>query len=409
MGLTDKERESMDDYFKRKGLGRLWENLKLFVEESGGSTGGNQGSVDDNTSGDNQGGGNTGSGNTDNDNTGSVSGNFKTFKRKLPFVEMHLSESFLTDVLGYETVDQAIEWLPYRNKVSLGSARYPKENSDYIHRSSIPNTLAIYKGSHQSKTTIVDLNTTLKSFDTSVYQKLNPSPDSKYEINYSIMYFRDNDFYAVEKYTSDSTNGERIIKYDIMPKVLNLDYLPLSEVVERTKSGEHKFEIVCFACRLMKYEESFTESNDENIRNLNSLFDYYSFGDHNTRPRTVEGVCAKFEELLSKIEPARVHSATYFNIFDESKLDDYITEPFNTHVFRFIPDNYPYHSTGGQVTRVELYPCAEDFRYVFGNTNVNSNAYLIDTSLLNEDREIAITDTINDDLEETFTEVYPCV
>ena len=25
------------------------------------------------------------------------------------------------------------------------------------------------------------------------------------------------------------------------------------------------------------------------------------------------------------------------------------------------------------------------------------------------DKEIAITDTINDDLEETFTEVYPCV
>lgn len=45
----------------------------------------------------------------------------------------------------------------------------------------------------------------------------------------------------------------------------------------------------------------------------------------------------------------------------------------------------------------------------FGNTNINSNAYLIDSSLLNEDREIAITDTINDDLEETFTEVYPCV
>lgn len=128
-----------------------------------------------------------------------------------------------------------------------------------------------------------------------------------------------------------------------------------------------------------------------------------------TKPRTVEGVCEKFEELLSKIDPSKVHSAIHFNIFDESKLDDYTAEPFNTHVFRFIPDNYPYHSTGGQVTRVELYPNKEDFRYVFGNTNINSNAYLIDTSLLNEDREIAITDTINDDLEETFTEVYPCV
>ena len=66
-------------------------------------------------------------------------------------------------------------------------------------------------------------------------------------------------------------------------------------------------------------------------------------------------------------------------------------------------------SGGNQVTRVELYPNKEDFRYVFGNTNVNSNAYLIDSSIFNEDREIAITDTINDDLEETFTEVYPCV
>ena len=408
MGLTDKEKESMDDYFKRKGLSRLWENLKLFVEDLKGG--------DDNTSGNNQGSGNTGSGNgntsggnTDNDNTGSVSGNFKTFKRKLPFVEMHLSESFLTDVLGYETVEQALEWLPYRNKVSLGSARYPKENENYIHRSSIPNTLAVYKGKHQSKTTSVDLNAVLKSFDTSVYQKLNSADDSQFEINYSIMYFRDNDFYAVERQTSNSDNGRVIIKSDIIPRVLNLEYLPLSEVVERTKSGTGKFEIICLACRLKKGEGSFTESDDENIRNLYSLFDYYSFVDYANRPKTAEGVCAKFEELLSKIDPSKVHSATYFNIFDESKLDDYASEPFNTHVFRFIPDNYPYHSTGGQVTRVELYPNKEDFRYVFGNTNVNSNAYLIDSSLLNEDREIAITDTINDDLEETFTEVYPCV
>jgi hypothetical protein len=400
MTLTNKERESMDNYFKRKGLARLWENLKLFVENSKGS-GGNTGT------GGNTGGGNTGSGNGG--NTGSVSGNLKTFKRKLPFVEMHLSESFLTDVLGYESVDQAIEWLPYRNKVSLGSARYPKENQSYTHRSSIPNTLALYKGSHQSKTTLVDLNAVLKSFDTSVYQKLDSADDSQYEINYSIMYFRNDDFYEREYHTPDLTIGEEIIKYEIVPRVLTAHYLPLSEVVERTKSGSAKFEIVCFACRLKKDEESFTESDDENIRNLYRLFDYYSFGDYDTKPRTVAGVCAKFEELLSKIDPSKVHSATYFNIFDETKVDDYISEPFNTHVFRFIPDNYPYHSTGGQVTRVELYPCAEDFRYVFGNTNVNSNAYLIDSSLLNEDRDIAITDTINDDLEEEFTEVYPCV
>ena len=395
MGLTDKEKESINGYFKRKGLGRLWENLKLFVEDSKGTGGGNT----DN--------GNQGGGNTDNGNTGSVSGNFKTFKRKLPFVEMHISEPFLTDVLGYETVEQALEWLPYRNKVSLGSARYPKENSNYIHRSSIPNTLAVYKGKHQSKTTSVNLNAVLKSFDTSVYQKLDSADDSQFEINYSIMYFRDNDFYAMEYLTANSPSGRVIIKNDIIPSVLNCGFLPLSEAVERTKSGTGKFEIICLACRLKKGEGSFTESNDENIRNLYSLFDYYSFG--GTKPKTVQEVYAIFNDLLSKIDPSKVHSATYFKIFDESKLDDYNTEPFNTHVFRFIPDNYPYHATGGQVTRVELYPNKEDFRYVFGNTNVNSNAYLIDSSLLNEDREIAITDTINDDLEETFTEVYPCV
>lgn len=399
MTLTNKERESMDDYFKRKGLGRLWENLKLFVESSAGSG--------------NTGGGNTGSGNgnTGGDNTGNdnqVSGNFKTFKRKLPFVEMHFSESFLTDVLGYESVDQAIEWLPHRNKVSLGSARYPSENSAYIHRSSIPNTLAVYKGKHGSKTTRVDLNAVLKSFDTSVYSELNSSDDSQYEINYSIMYFRDGEFYEREYSTPDLTIGEEIIKYDIIPRVLNLHYLPLSEVVERSMLGSAKFEIICFACRLKKGEESFTESDDENIRNLYRLFDYYSLDSEN-RPKSVQEVYTMFNELLSKIDPAKVHTATYFNIFDESKLDDYITEPFNTHVFRFIPDNYPYHSTGGQVTRVELYPNKEDFRYVFGNTNVNSNAYLIDTSLLSKERYIAITDAINDDLEETFTEVYPCV
>lgn len=47
MGLTDKEKESIDDYFKRKGLSRLWENLKLFVGDSKG-TGGSGGSVDGN-------------------------------------------------------------------------------------------------------------------------------------------------------------------------------------------------------------------------------------------------------------------------------------------------------------------------------------------------------------------------
>lgn len=42
MTLTDKERESIDDYFVRRGLGRLWENLKLLMEShSGGGGGGN--------------------------------------------------------------------------------------------------------------------------------------------------------------------------------------------------------------------------------------------------------------------------------------------------------------------------------------------------------------------------------
>lgn len=41
MTLTDKERESMDDYFVRRGLGRLWENLKLLIESNGGGGGGN--------------------------------------------------------------------------------------------------------------------------------------------------------------------------------------------------------------------------------------------------------------------------------------------------------------------------------------------------------------------------------
>lgn len=41
MTLTDKERESMDDYFVRRGLGRLWENLKLLMESHSGGSGGN--------------------------------------------------------------------------------------------------------------------------------------------------------------------------------------------------------------------------------------------------------------------------------------------------------------------------------------------------------------------------------
>lgn len=41
MTLTDKERESMDDYFVRRGLGRLWENLKLLMESHSGGGGGN--------------------------------------------------------------------------------------------------------------------------------------------------------------------------------------------------------------------------------------------------------------------------------------------------------------------------------------------------------------------------------
>lgn len=39
MTLTDKERESMDEYFVRRGLGRLWENLKLLIESNGGGGG----------------------------------------------------------------------------------------------------------------------------------------------------------------------------------------------------------------------------------------------------------------------------------------------------------------------------------------------------------------------------------
>ena len=41
MTLTDKERESIDDYFVRRGLGRLWENLKLLMESHSGGDGGN--------------------------------------------------------------------------------------------------------------------------------------------------------------------------------------------------------------------------------------------------------------------------------------------------------------------------------------------------------------------------------
>lgn len=42
MTLTDKERESMDEYFVRKGLGRLWENLKLLMDSKGGGEGNNE-------------------------------------------------------------------------------------------------------------------------------------------------------------------------------------------------------------------------------------------------------------------------------------------------------------------------------------------------------------------------------
>ena len=74
-------------------------------------------------------------------------------------------------------------------------------------------------------------------------------------------------------------------------------------------------------------------------------------------PRT-EGISSS--DIRSKYRSINLGLVGNGNIlkkfFDESKLDDYNTEPFNTHVFRFIPDNYPYHATGGQVTRVELYP-----------------------------------------------------
>ena len=41
MTLTDKERESIDDYFVRRGLRRLWENLKLLMESDSRGCGGN--------------------------------------------------------------------------------------------------------------------------------------------------------------------------------------------------------------------------------------------------------------------------------------------------------------------------------------------------------------------------------
>lgn len=42
MTLTDKERESMDEYFVRRGLGRLWENLKLLIETNSSGGGNNE-------------------------------------------------------------------------------------------------------------------------------------------------------------------------------------------------------------------------------------------------------------------------------------------------------------------------------------------------------------------------------
>ena len=333
-----------------------------------------------------------------------VSGGIKkVFSRKLPFVELHFTEPFLTDVLGYENVSQAVEWLPYRNSVKVDSMPFVHTyNWAYENESVFYKDIdTIYKGENNSSYYDGELAIFENNVDRDDYSKLENSKKI---------------YYLAEKYRVlgdtfemvENRNGYSNLTYATLEDALNssysmiIDYEPDLEDLVLSSLGETEYIIHVYAFGVS--DENFDISNHSDLSDF-----WYSFN-----ANSVEERIEQFNRVAQNTDGIDEHID--FRVFDKSKIVPEYFSSVKTHVFRFISNKNNITSSSGSYSTIFLYPNDNGMYHVKGNTNVKTNAYVVGASFENETfaeghgqtikGSINITDTINDDLEETFKEVY---
>lgn len=327
----------------------------------------------------------------------------KVFTKKFPFVELHFTEPFLTDVLGYETVEQAVEWLPYRNSVKVFSIPFLK--SGYLQKE-IDNVFykdinTIYKGEHNSSYYVGERSIFENNVDRDDYSKLEKEEDTG------------KIFYLVEKYRVLGDTSERV-EEDIgsgkltdwsVSEILDDSYgllvedkKDLEELIN-SSLGDVEYIIHVYAFRVS--DDSFYIPSNPDLQDF-----WYSSEDNTSVEERIE----QFNNVIQNIEGVVAH--INFRVFDKSKI---VPEYFNstkTHVFRFISSKNK--NSSGEYSTIFFYPNDNGMYHIKCNTNVKTNAYLVGASIETQESmnanvfvgSIDITDTINDDLEETFKEIY---
>jgi hypothetical protein len=327
----------------------------------------------------------------------------KIFTKKSPFVELHFTEPFLTDVLGYESVEQALEWLPYRNSVKVDSMPFSNKAEigrelDSVFYKDID---TIYKGEHSSSYYVGEHSIFENNVDRDDYSKLENSKKI---------------YYLAEKYRVLGDTFERVfvedrnrdLSYTTVENALDGSYSSMIysdsdlENLVLSSLGETEYIIHVYA---------FGVSNENfNISTHADLHDFwYSFN-----ANSVEERIEQFNRIVQNTEGIDAHID--FRVFDKSKIVPEYFDSTKTHVFRFISNKNNITKSSGSYSTIFLYPNDNGMYHVKGNTNVKTNAYVVGASFENKSfadgygqtmvGPIDITDTINDDLEETFKEVY---
>lgn len=327
----------------------------------------------------------------------------KVFTRKLPFVELHFTEPFLTDVLGYESVEQAVEWLPYRNSVKVDSIPFVHTyNWAYENESVFYKDIdTIYKGENNSSYYDGELAIFENNVDRDDYSKLENSKKIYYLAEkYRVL---DDTFERVE-----NRNGYSNLTYSTLENALNssysmiIDYESDLEDLVLSSLGETEYIIHVYAFGVS--DENFDLSTHADLNDF-----WYSF-DANSVEERIE----QFNNAIQNSEGIDAHID--FRVFDKTKIVSEYFSSVKTHVFRFISNKNNITSSSGSYSTIFLYPNDNGMYHVKGNTNVKTNAYIVGASFENVSfaeghgqtmkGSINITDTINDDLEETFKEVY---
>lgn len=331
-------------------------------------------------------------------------GTKKVFTKKLSFVELHFTEPFLTDVLGYENVSQAVEWLPYRNSVKVDSMPFVHSyNWEYEKESVFYKDInTIYKGEHNSSYYVGERSIFENNVDRDDYSKLENSKKI---------------YYLAEKYrvlgdTSERVDGEDSysdLSYTTVEYALDRSYSSMIyddsdlENLVLSSLGETEYIIHVYAFGVS--DKNF------NINNHTDLSNFWNSSDNNT---SIEERIEQFNRIIQNTEGIDAHID--FRVFDKSKIVPEYFSSVKTHVFRFISNKNNITKSSGSYSTIFLYPNDNGMYHVKGNTNVKTNAYVVGASFENETfaeghgqtikGSINITDTINDDLEETFKEVY---